>query len=123
MAKQWQISTTPRVWVLTPGGAKEKKVLYAGTAPAGLFRSEDSGKSWQPIESLNNHSTRKHWFPGAGGMSLHSLQVDPHDCKRLYVAISAAGAFRSDDAGESWKPINSSVAEYVGAPEQSDVGT
>lgn len=123
VAKEWGIDTAERVWFIEPGSEKQKKVLYAGTAPAGLFRSEDSGQTWEPIQSINEHRTRKDWNPGAGGMSMHSIQVDPHDPNRLYVAISAAGAFRSDDAGESWKPINDCVASYVGAPEQSLVGT
>ena len=115
--------TPKQVWLIQPGGPREKKVLYAGTAPAGLFRSADQGKTWDPVDALNKHRTRKDWGPGAGGMSLHSIQVDPHDSKRMYVAISAAGAFRTDDGGKRWKPINSCVADYVGAPEESAVGT
>ncbi len=122
-AKQYGLDMTPRVWLIEPGPAKEKKVLYAGTAPAGLFRSEDGGKSWEPIEGLNKHRSRKDWSPGAGGQSLHSIQVDPHDPDRLYAAISAAGSFRSDDGGQRWKPINTSVAKYVGAPKETEVGT
>ena len=94
-----------------------------GTAPAGLFRSEDRGKTWEPVESLNKHKTRKDWQPGAGGQCLHSIQVDPHDARRMWVAISAAGTFRTDDGGTTWTPINSCVASYVGAPEQSEVFT
>lgn len=123
LAKEWGIDTTKRVWLIAPGPANKKRTLFAGTAPAGLFRSDDAGKTWQPVDGLNKHKTRKDWAPGAGGMSLHSLQVDPHDGDRMYAAISAAGSFRTDDGGKSWKPINSCVAEYVGAPEQSTVGT
>lgn len=122
-AKEWGIDTKHRVWLVQPGPAKKKRVLYAGTAPAGLFRSEDLGKSWEPVPGINQHPSRKDWSPGAGGMSMHSIQVDPHDPNRMYVAVSAAGAFRSDDAGESWNPINQCVASYVGAPEESLVGT
>jgi photosystem II stability/assembly factor-like uncharacterized protein len=114
---------TKRIWLIEPGPAREKKVLYAGTAPAGLFRSEDRGVSWEPVESINRHRTRKDWAPGAGGQSLHSIQVDPTDPDRMYVAISAAGSFRTDDGGKRWKPINTSVAKYVGAPEETTVGT
>lgn len=123
MAKQWGLDTSARLWAIAPGPVKEPKVLYAGTAPAGLFRSEDTGKTWQPVDALNKHRSRKDWMSGAGGMSLHSIQQDPHDANRLYVGISAAGAFRTDDAGQSFKPINSCVAEYVGAPAESTVGT
>lgn len=121
--REYHISKTPRVWHIEPGRAREKNVLYAGTAPAGLFRSEDGGKKWEPVAGLNNHKTRKDWQPGFGGMCLHSIQLDPADPKRMYVAISAAGAFRSDDAGKSWKPINREVAKYKGAPPNPAVGT
>jgi hypothetical protein len=121
--EQYKLDASNRIWNITPGHAREKKVLYAGTAPAGLFRSEDSGQSWNPVDGLNEHPTRKDWSPGAGGQCVHSIQIDPSDPQRMYVAISAAGAFRSDDAGANWKPINSCVAGYVGAPKESDVGT
>jgi len=121
--KQYGLDASNRIWNITPGPERQKKVLYAGTAPAGLFRSDDRGKTWEPVEGLNRHPTRKDWAPGAGGQCLHSIQVDPHDPDRMYVAISAAGAFRTDDGGETWKPINSCVASYVGAPKQTEVFT
>ena len=121
--KQYGLDASNRIWNITPGGERQKKVLYAGTAPAGLFRSEDRGQSWEPVEGINRHKTRKDWSPGAGGQCLHSIQLDPHDDNRMYVAISAAGAFRTDDGGQRWKPINSCVADYVGAPKESKVGT
>ena len=122
-AKQYGLDASHKIWNITPGPAKQRKVLYAGTAPAGLFRSEDRGQSWEPVEGINKHKTRKDWQPGAGGQCLHSIQVDPHDARRMWVAISAAGAFRTDDGGDTWTPINSCVASYVGAPEQSEVFT
>ncbi len=122
-AKQWGINTTSRLWVIEPGPANQKKLLYAGSAPAGLFRSEDSGKSWEGVKGINEHKTRKNWAPGFGGMSLHSIQIDPTDPNRMYVAISAGGAFRTDDGGQTWASINNEVAEYVGAPKESLVGT
>lgn len=122
-AAAWGVDMSPRVWAIQPGPERQKKVLYAGTAPAGLFRSEDSGKTWQPLDGFNQHKTRKHWQPGAGGMSLHSLQLDPHDPQKMYVGVSAAGAFRSEDSGATWHPINQAVADYVGAPKESLVGT
>lgn len=121
--KQYGLANPKHIWVITPGHAKQKKVLFAGTSPAGLFRSEDNGSSWEPVAGLNEHRSRKDWSPGAGGQCLHSLQVDPEDPDRMYVAISAAGAFRTEDGGKKWKSINSCVAQYVGAPKQSDVGT
>lgn len=121
--KQYGLDASNRIWNITPGPAKQKKVLFAGTAPAGLFRSEDGGQSWEPVPGINAHRTRKDWQPGAGGQALHSIQVDPHDDDRMYVGISAAGAFRTDDGGQRWKPINTCVAGYVGSPKESDVGT
>lgn len=121
--KQYGLDASNRIWNITPGPEKKKRVLYAGTAPAGLFRSEDAGATWQPVKGINEHESKKDWQPGAGGQCMHSIQIDPHDPKRMYVAISAAGAFRSDDGGESWKSINSCVKTYVGARPESDVGT
>ena len=121
--KQYGLDASNRIWNLAPGPAMQKRVLYAGTAPAGLFKSDDTGKSWEPVEGLNRHPTRKDWSPGAGGQALHSIEVDPHDPNRMWVAISAAGALRTDDGGANWKPINDCVAEYVGAPKASEVGT
>jgi hypothetical protein len=123
LVREWKLPSTPTVWHIEPGHVSEKRVLYAGTAPAALFRSEDSGKTWQEIRSLTKHPTRKDWFPGAGGMCLHSIQLDPTDPDRMLIAISAAGAFRTDDAGKSWKPINKAVAKFTGAPKGSEVGT
>ncbi len=75
------------------------------------------------MEGLNRHPSRKDWFPGAGGQALHSFQIDPREPRRMWAAISAAGAFRSEDGGQRWEPINRAVAEYVGAPKESLVGT
>ncbi len=94
-----------RVWHIEPSlfGAD---TLYAGVEDAALFRSEDAGRSWQEVAGLRRHDTGARWQPGAGGMCLHSILQDPCNPARLYVAISAAGTFRSDDGGENWKPIN-----------------
>jgi|ERR1041384_684950 hypothetical protein len=123
MAQQYGIPTGPKVWHVEPGRPADKKVLYAGTAPAGLFRSEDSGQSWEPVPGLNEHPTREQWGPGFGGMAAHTIQLDPHTPGRMYVAISAAGTFRSDDEGKSWKPVNKGVQMYQGAPKDSEVAT
>jgi hypothetical protein len=122
-AQQYGIDAKPKIWNITPGPASRKKVLYMGTAPAGLFRSEDGGKTWDPVDGINRHRTRKDWTPGAGGQCMHSIQIDPANPDRMWVAISAAGAFRSDDGGKKWKPINNCLAGYVGAPKQSEVFT
>ena len=122
-AKKWGIPFEPRVWHIEPGRASERRVLYAGTAPAALFRSEDEGRTWREVESLTRHPSRKHWNPGAGGMCLHSIQLDPRDERRMYVAISAAGAFRTDDGAKTWTSINRGVAKFAGAAADNSVAT
>lgn len=122
-AKQYGIDRNPKIWILAPGPADRRNVLYMGTAPAGLFRSGDRGRTWEPVEGINRHRTRKDWGPGAGGQCLHSIQIDPTNPDRMWVAISAAGAFRTEDGGKEWKPINACVAGYVGAPKESDAST
>jgi photosystem II stability/assembly factor-like uncharacterized protein len=98
------------VWHVEPGRASEPETLYLGGAPGVLFRSTDTGRSWQPVTGLNEHPTRERWMPGAGGMCCHSIQLDPTSPDRMYVAISAAGTFGTDDGGASWRPLNVGVA-------------
>jgi photosystem II stability/assembly factor-like uncharacterized protein len=94
-----------RVWHLEPSltGAE---TVYAGIEDAALFRSSDGGQNWHELSGLRGHGTGPRWQPGAGGMCLHTIILDPSDPLRIYIAISAAGAFRTDDGGKSWKPIN-----------------
>ena len=87
-----------QIWKLLSVG----DVLYAGVSEAGLFRSDDRGKSWEPVLGLNEHQSRPDWGPGFGGLCLHSILCDSLDPERLWVGISAAGVFRSDDGGGSW---------------------
>ena len=94
-----------RVWHIEPS-LTEPDVVYAGVEDAALFRSTDGGKSWQELPGLRGHGSGSKWQPGAGGMCLHTILFDPSDPNRIYVAISAAGAFRTDDGGATWKPIN-----------------
>ncbi len=94
------------VWSICPGRAGEPGVVYAGVDPAGLFRSEDGGVTWSEVKGINRHLTRKQWRPGAGGLTLHTILLDSTDANRMYVAISAAGVFRSDDGGRTWQPRN-----------------
>ena len=94
-----------RVWHFEPS-LNDPDTVYAGVEDAAIFRSTDAGQSWQELPGLRKHGTGPAWQPGAGGMCLHSIILDPADPKRMYIAISAAGAFRTDDGGESWKPIN-----------------
>jgi len=94
-----------RVWHLEPS-LDDRDHVYAGVEDAALFESKDGGKSWQELSGLRKHDTGPKWQPGAGGMCLHTILLDPKDRQRIFIAISAAGAFRTDDGGKTWKPIN-----------------
>ena len=94
-----------RVWHLEPS-LTDSDTVYAGVEDAALFRSTDGAQSWQEMAGLRNQGTGSLWQPGAGGMCLHTILLDPSNAQRMFVAISAAGAFRSDDAGKTWQPIN-----------------
>lgn len=107
--------TLEAAWHIEPGCADEPETLYLGAAPGVLFRSDDGGETWQVNRGILDHPTRARWFPGAGGMCCHSIQLDPRDRRRIYVAITAAGVFRTDDGGETWSAINRNVAaEFLG---------
>jgi photosystem II stability/assembly factor-like uncharacterized protein len=94
-----------RVWHLEPS-LDDPDTVYAGVEDAGLFRSADGGQSWQELAGLRGHGSGPSWQPGAGGMCLHTIILDPATPGRMFAAISAAGAFRSDDSGQSWRPVN-----------------
>jgi photosystem II stability/assembly factor-like uncharacterized protein len=105
-----------RVWHLEPSPT-DPDTVYAGVEDAGLFRSTDGGKSWKELSGLRGHGTGPHWQPGAGGMCLHTVILDPANPNRIYIAISAAGAFRTDDGGKTWKPINKGLySQYIPNP-------
>lgn len=106
-----------KIWQIVPGHASEKNTMYAGVDEAGLFVSRDKGKSWKELAGLTQHRSRKKWFPGAGGLCLHTILVDPNDKNRIWVGISAVGVFRSLDGGETWE------AKNVGLPNMSDTGS
>jgi photosystem II stability/assembly factor-like uncharacterized protein len=90
------------VWSVAPG----VDGLYAGVEPAGLFHSEDDGKSWRHVEGLRKHPTQPHWSAGGAGLILHSLVPHPPDARKIWVGISAAGVFHTADGGETWEPRN-----------------
>jgi hypothetical protein len=94
-----------RVWHLEPS-ATDPDLVYAGVQDAGLFRTKDGGQTWQELPGLRAHASAPHWQPGAGGLCLHTILIDPVNASRIFIAISAAGVFRSDDAGATWRPIN-----------------
>lgn len=110
-----------RVWHLEPS-LTEPDTVYAGVEDAALFRSIDGGATWSQMSGLRKHGSGPRWQPGAGGMCLHTILLDPSDPKRMYIAISAAGAFRTDDGGETWTPINQGLrSEYIPDP-KAEVG-
>jgi hypothetical protein len=98
-----------QVWQITPGRADEPDVLWCGVEPAALFRSRDAGESWEPVDGLLRHEHRPRWMPGGGGLALHTIVLDPRDRRRMGVAISTGGFYRTDDGGESWHPRNAGV--------------
>jgi hypothetical protein len=110
-----------RVWHLEPS-LTDPDTVYAGVEDAALFRSTDGGKSWHELSALRGHGTGPHWQPGAGGMCLHTIILDPKNANRIYVAISAAGAFRTDDAGKTWKPINRGLKSAFIPDPNAEVG-
>ncbi len=106
----WSGLTVNAAWHIEPGLPQEPETLYLGADPGVLFRSDDRGKTWEPNLGLLEHCTRDRWSPGAGGLCCHSIQVDPGDRQRMYVGITAAGAFRTEDGGQTWMPVNKNVA-------------
>jgi photosystem II stability/assembly factor-like uncharacterized protein len=105
-----------RVWHLEPS-LSDPDDVYAGVEDAALFRSTDGAHSWHEVAGLRGHGTGPLWQPGAGGLCLHTIILDPNDPKRMFIAISAAGAFRTDDGGATWRPINRGLrSPYIPDP-------
>jgi len=94
-----------RVWHLEPS-LTDPDTAYAGVQDAALFKTGDGGQTWAEVPGLRKHGSGPHWQPGAGGLCLHTILLDPVNPARMFVAISAAGAFRTDDGGTTWKAIN-----------------
>jgi len=117
-AHPWEFK---RVWHLEPS-LTDAEAVYAGIEDAALFYSADGGGNWTELSGLRGHGTGPKWQPGAGGMCLHTIVLDPSDERRMYIAISAAGAFRSDDAGTSWKPINRGLVSDMMPEPRGEVG-
>jgi photosystem II stability/assembly factor-like uncharacterized protein len=110
-----------RVWHLEPA-LDDPDTVYAGVEDAAIFKTTDGGKSWNELAGLREHGSGPRWQPGAGGMCLHTIVIDPTNPQRIFIAISAAGAFRTDDGGATWTPINQGLkSEYIPDP-NADVG-
>ncbi|HEV7553620.1 MAG TPA: exo-alpha-sialidase [Candidatus Angelobacter sp.] len=106
--------TLNNIWQITPGRNDDPDTLYCGVEPAALFESHDAGKTWSPVEGLLNHPHRPKWVPGGGGMCLHTIVPDPANPRRMMIAISTAGAYRTDDGGATWQARNNGVrAEFL----------
>jgi photosystem II stability/assembly factor-like uncharacterized protein len=110
-----------RVWHLEPS-LDDPGTVYAGVEDAALFRSTDGGESWNEFPGLRGHGTGPKWQPGAGGMCLHTIILDPSNPQRMFIAISAAGAFRTDDGGKTWTPINRGLRSQYIPDQDAEVG-
>jgi len=110
-----------RVWHIEPS-AGDPDTIYAGVEDAALFRSSDGGRTWHELPGLRRHGSGAQWAPGAGGMCLHTILLDPSDARRMFVAISAAGVFRTDDAGATWRPMNQGLQSNTIPDPDAEVG-
>jgi photosystem II stability/assembly factor-like uncharacterized protein len=110
-----------RVWHFEPS-LTDPNVVYAGIEDAAIFQTTDGGATWNELPGLRGHGSGPKWQPGAGGMCLHTIILDKKNPGRIYIAISAAGAFRTDDGGVTWKPINKGLrSQYIPDPD-AEVG-
>jgi photosystem II stability/assembly factor-like uncharacterized protein len=117
-SRPWEFT---RVWHLEPS-LTDPDTVYAGVQDAALFRSTDGGQSWEELAGLRRHESAPAWAPGAGGMCLHTILFDPGKPDRMFVAISAAGAFRTDDGGTTWRPINRGLISQGIPKSDAEVG-
>ena len=117
-AHPWEFK---RVWHLEPS-LTDPDTVYAGVEDAAMFKTVDGGKSWHELAGLRGHGSGSQWQPGAGGMGLHTIVLDPNNPGRIFIAISAAGAFRSDDHGITWKPINKGLRSSYIPDQDAEVG-
>jgi len=103
-----------QIWQIRPGRADEPDTLYCGVEPAALFRSDDNGKTWAIVRGLLDHPHRPRWTPGGGGLCLHTVVLDPAKAARMWVAVSTAGVYRTDDGGRTWAARNAGIrAEFL----------
>jgi photosystem II stability/assembly factor-like uncharacterized protein len=118
-ARPWEFK---RVWHLEPS-LTDPDTVYAGVEDAALFRTTDGGQTWQELAGLRGHESGPFWQPGAGGMCLHTIVQDPSNPGRMFIAISAAGVFRTDDGGQTWRPVNRGLKSPYELPDpNAEVG-
>jgi photosystem II stability/assembly factor-like uncharacterized protein len=107
-----------QIWQIAAGHKDEPDTLYCGVEPAALFKSTDAGATWSIVKGLHDHPHRPQWMPGGGGLCLHTILPDPSNSKRLHIAISTGGHYRTDDGGETWNPKNKGVRAQFLPPDQ-----
>jgi photosystem II stability/assembly factor-like uncharacterized protein len=110
-----------RVWHLEPS-LSDPDTVFAGVEDAALFKSTDGAKTWSELPGLRTHETASTWAPGAGGLCLHTIVADPTNPDKMYIAISSAGVFRTDDAGKTWKPANRGLRSNTMPDQDAEVG-
>ena len=111
-----------RIWQIVPGHDTEPGTLYAGVDEAGLFASRDGGTTWEEVTGLTQHPTRDEWAPGNGGLCLHTILIDPGNPRRMWVGISAVGALRTEDGGQTWQTCNQGLPQLATGVRTQDVG-
>ncbi|MGH1366720.1 MAG: WD40/YVTN/BNR-like repeat-containing protein [Calditrichia bacterium] len=116
-------STLKDIWYITPGHLSEPETLFAGVSEAGIFVSRDGGDSWTEMKGLSEHATRGEWVGGLGGLCCHTIQIDPGNPGRMWVAISAVGVFRSEDGGETWQVKNEGLEIVIPGKEHKQIGS
>jgi photosystem II stability/assembly factor-like uncharacterized protein len=102
-------ASVKQIWQIALGSSDEPDTLYCGVEPAALFKSTDAGATWSLVQGLYDHPHRPLWQPGGGGLCLHTILPDPANSKRIHIAISTGGVYRTDDGGASWQPRNLGV--------------
>jgi photosystem II stability/assembly factor-like uncharacterized protein len=107
-----------QIWQIAAGRATEPDVFYCGVEPSALFESRDGGETWEPNKGLLNHEHQPKWQPGGGGLCLHTIVLDPANPRRMLIAMSTGGVYRSDDGGKSWRARNAGVRAQFMPPEQ-----
>jgi hypothetical protein len=117
-AHPWEFK---RVWHLEPS-LTDPDTVYAGVEDAAMFQTTDGGQTWNELPGLREHGSGSAWQPGAGGLCLHTILLDPVNPKRMFIAISAAGAFRTDDGGKTWLPINKGLRSAQIPDQDAEVG-